>query len=59
MVAVRTAVPKVPAIIRVAFVAAFVDKGRFRELLEAIPVRVVLDASTALYGAARYAAERC
>ena len=41
------------------FAAAFVDKGRFRELLERIPVRVVLDVSTALYGAARYAAERC
>ncbi len=41
------------------FVAAFVDKGRFRELLQGIPVRVVLDESTALYGAARYAAEHC
>ena len=41
------------------FVAAFVDKGRFRDMLAAIPIRVVLDESTALYGAARYAAERC
>jgi glucokinase len=40
-----------------AFVAAFVDKGRFAELLRTIPVRVVLDEATALYGAARYAAE--
>lgn len=40
-----------------AFVAAFSDKGRFRNLLERIPVRVVLDAATALYGAARYAGE--
>jgi glucokinase len=39
------------------FVAAFVDKGRFADLLRAIPVRVVLDEATALYGAARYAAE--
>ena len=39
------------------FMAAFVDKGRFADMLRAIPVRVVLDTYTALYGAARYAAE--
>jgi glucokinase len=39
------------------FMAAFVDKGRFADMLRAIPVRVVLDTDTALYGAARYAAE--
>jgi glucokinase len=36
------------------FLARFVDKGRFAGLLRAIPVRVVLDEATALYGAARY-----
>ena len=36
-----------------------IDKGRFREMLQGIPVRVVLDTATPLYGAARYAAERC
>jgi glucokinase len=41
------------------FLAAFVDKGRFKDLLQRIPVRVVLDEATALYGAARYAAEHC
>jgi glucokinase len=41
------------------FIAAFVDKGRFEDLLQGIPVRVVLDEATALYGAARYAAEHC
>ena len=41
------------------FVAAFADKGRFADLLRAVPVRVVLDETTALYGAARYAAEHC
>jgi glucokinase len=41
------------------FLAAFVDKGRFRDLLQGIPVRVILDEATALYGAARYAAEHC
>jgi len=41
-----------------SFVAAFVDKGRFMDMLKGVPVRVVLDTSTALYGAARYAAER-
>jgi len=39
-----------------AFVKAFVAKGRMRPLLEAIPVRVVLNDSLALLGAARYAA---
>ncbi len=39
-----------------AFVKAFVAKGRMRPLLEAMPVRVVLNDSLALLGAARYAA---
>ena len=37
------------------FVEAFLDKGRMRELLEKIPVRVVIKQGTALMGAARYA----
>src|SRR5262245_52504637 len=40
------------------FMEAFRAKGRFRELLATMPVRVILDPDTALYGAARYAAER-
>jgi len=39
-----------------AFVKAFVAKGRMRPLLEAMPLRVVLNDSLALLGAARYAA---
>ena len=39
-----------------AFVKAFVAKGRMRPLLEAMPVRVVLNERLALLGAARYAA---
>ena len=38
------------------FMKAFLDKGRFRTLLENIPVHVILDPKTALFGAARYAA---
>ena len=38
------------------FLAAFRDKGRFRELVERVPVRVVLEPETALLGAARVAA---
>jgi glucokinase len=38
------------------FVAAFANKGRMRPLLEAIPVRVILNDQAALLGAARYAA---
>ena len=37
------------------FLAAFHAKGRFRELLEQVPVRVVLDLRAPLLGAARYA----
>ncbi|UCF19129.1 MAG: glucokinase [Gemmatimonadota bacterium] len=37
------------------FMRAFLDKGRMRSVLEAMPVRVILSESTALIGAARYA----
>jgi glucokinase len=35
---------------------AFLDKGRYRDLLAAIPVQVVLNEQAALRGAAYYAA---
>jgi glucokinase len=38
------------------FMQAFIAKGRHQRLLEAMPVRVVLNEDTALLGAARYAA---
>ena len=41
-----------------AFYASFVDKGRFKELLESIPVWIVLNDRAALLGAARYAENR-
>ena len=37
------------------FINAFTGKGRFKHLLEAIPVRVILNDKAALFGAARYA----
>jgi glucokinase len=37
------------------FFKAFVEKGRFQELLETIPIRIVLKDDTALLGAAEYA----
>jgi glucokinase len=40
------------------FVDAFTDKGRFKHVLEAIPVRVILNDKTALLGAARCAARQ-
>jgi glucokinase len=40
------------------FMRAFVDKGRYGELLSAIPVWVILNEETALQGAAYYAAFR-
>ena len=41
---------------RGTFIEAFRAKGRMRPLLEAMPVRVVLNPQAALLGAARYAA---
>ena len=41
-----------------AFLQAFLDKGRLSPLLESIPVRVILDDTCALLGAAAYA-EAC
>ena len=40
------------------FIEAFLDKGRMRTLLAAVPVRVILNQETALLGAGRYAAVR-
>lgn len=37
------------------FLSAFFDKGRMRPLMEAMPVRVILNEKVALLGAARYA----
>ena len=37
------------------FMSAFLDKGRLSPLLESIPVRVILDETCALLGAAAYA----
>lgn len=48
--------PKIAARLRgPAFLAAFLDKGRMRPLLESIPVRVVMDDRAALLGAAWHA----
>ncbi|MDD2701906.1 MAG: glucokinase [Sideroxydans sp.] len=41
-----------------AFLAAFFDKGRMRPLLEAMPVRVILNDRAALFGPALFAAQR-
>jgi glucokinase len=41
-----------------AFIQAFLDKGRLSPLLASIPVRVILDDSCALLGAAAYAEAR-
>jgi glucokinase len=41
-----------------AFTQAFLDKGRLSPVLEAIPVRVILDDTCALLGAAAYAESR-
>ncbi|MEE9342364.1 MAG: glucokinase [Gammaproteobacteria bacterium] len=41
------------------FIQAFNDKGRMQPLLEAMPVQVILNDKTALYGSAIYAARQC
>ncbi len=49
--------PKIlPKLKAPAFMRAFTAKGRMRPLLEAIPVKVILNEKTALLGAARVAA---
>jgi glucokinase len=45
-----------PALRRGEFLAAFLDKGRMRNLLSRVPVRVILDPAAPLLGAASYAA---
>jgi glucokinase len=40
------------------FIQAFLDKGRLSPVLESIPVRVILDDTCALLGAASYAEAR-
>jgi glucokinase len=45
-----------PALRGRTFLDAFAAKGRLRSLLEAVPVRVVLNDQAALVGAARRAA---
>jgi len=49
--------PKIlPKLQEPAFLEAFLDKGRYRKLMESIPVKVILNDRTALLGAARHAA---
>lgn len=49
--------PKNLALLREpGFAEGFCEKGRMRGLMEQIPVRVILDGHTPLYGAARYMA---
>lgn len=47
----------VPRLTDGRFQEAFVAKGRFRPLLEAMPVRIVIEPNAALFGALRYAVE--
>jgi glucokinase len=46
-----------PALVKGEFLDAFLDKGRFRGFLEKVPVKVILDETAALLGAARFAKE--
>jgi glucokinase len=48
--------PKIlPTLEEGLFMAAFVDKGRFKQMLENIPVKVILNDRAAMLGAAQYA----
>ena len=49
--------PKIlPKLREPVFLESFTDKGRYRKILETIPVRVILNDRAALLGAARHAA---
>lgn len=49
--------PKIlPKLKEPVFMESFLDKGRYRKLMESIPVKVILNDRTALLGAARHAA---
>lgn len=51
--------PKILAKLRDGtFMRAFTDRGRMSALVAEIPVRVILEPKTALFGAARYAAQQ-
>jgi glucokinase len=51
--------PKIlPFMEQESFLSAFLQKGRFEEMLRHIEVKIALDPQTALMGAARYAADR-
>ena len=51
--------PKIlPLLTSGAFLQAFTDKGRMRHLLEAMPVRIILNDRAALYGPALRAAQQ-
>ena len=45
----------VPKVKEPAFMESFLDKGRMRPLLEAVPVKIVLNDDSGLIGAARFA----
>ncbi len=47
--------PKIAPFVEAHFLEAFVSKGRFEEMLRAVPIRLSLDDKTALLGAARFA----
>jgi glucokinase len=47
----------IPALTEGTFLESFVAKGRFRDILSGIPVKVILDDKAALLGAAHYALE--
>jgi len=51
------AVKLLPKLTNGAFLRAFVDKGRYRELMSQIPVGIMLDPKTPLLGAAHAASE--
>ncbi|HLM58012.1 MAG TPA: glucokinase [Pyrinomonadaceae bacterium] len=51
--------PKImPKLTDGTFMRNYGDKGRMSDLVNSLPVRVILDDKTALYGAARYALQR-
>jgi glucokinase len=50
--------PRVIPFLKEGFMGSFLNKGRFNDLLEEIPVNVILHLQPALFGAARYGLEK-
>jgi glucokinase len=50
--------PRILPLLKEGFMASFLHKGRFNDLLQQMPVRVILHSQPALFGVAKYGLEK-